>query len=69
MPVILPTAPSSQRFPRKIFRLPDFWIHLDTYPLRTGLSEGLSKGRITLCAPKSRSDTLLRFCARLCPVT
>mmetsp|Transcript_65180 Transcript_65180/g.79774 ORF Transcript_65180/g.79774 Transcript_65180/m.79774 type:complete len:207 (-) Transcript_65180:459-1079(-) len=29
----------------------------------------LSNGRITLCAPKSRSGTLARFCAMVWPVT
>mmetsp|Transcript_84803 Transcript_84803/g.134272 ORF Transcript_84803/g.134272 Transcript_84803/m.134272 type:complete len:202 (+) Transcript_84803:542-1147(+) len=56
LPVILPTAPSWHKLPRKIFRLPVFWMHL-------------SKGRITLCAPKSRSGTLIRFCAMVWPVT
>lgn len=30
---------------------------------------GLSNGRITLCAPKSRSGTLAKFCAMVWPVT
>mmetsp|Transcript_62763 Transcript_62763/g.147178 ORF Transcript_62763/g.147178 Transcript_62763/m.147178 type:complete len:265 (+) Transcript_62763:352-1146(+) len=55
LPVILATAPSVQRFPRKILMLPVFWTHL-------------SKGSITLCAPKSRSGTLARFWAIVWPV-
>mmetsp|Transcript_50290 Transcript_50290/g.106880 ORF Transcript_50290/g.106880 Transcript_50290/m.106880 type:complete len:202 (+) Transcript_50290:215-820(+) len=56
LPVIFATAPSGHKLPRRILMLPVDCTHLSTV-------------RTTLCFSKSRSGTLARFSAKVCPVT